>query len=108
MADTRRSITYIEVTHGHRATIATIQHTTVHGGDVIQATGEALRHPEDKYDRELAYALATGRAFESLGRKLQKRADGLVRMNEHNQEASRKAKLRKLDRARNQERVSVS
>lgn len=49
----------------------------------ITVTGEALRHPTDRNDEELADMLAYGRAFESLGRKLTKRADGLVRHNDY-------------------------
>ena len=46
---------------------------------VVTATGSAKREPSDKPDESIGTDLATGRALEALGRKLQRRADGKVR-----------------------------
>ena len=46
--------------------------------ETIDSVGEAQLAPGDKYDEEVAYLLAYGRALESLGKKLQKRAWSIV------------------------------
>lgn len=49
---------------------------------LLETRSVALRHPGDKFDAEVGYNLAIGRALENLGRKLQKRALGKTRHNE--------------------------
>lgn len=52
--------------------------------DFIDASGVARKHPDDKFSASVAEKLAYGRALESLGKKLQKRANGEVKQNEDN------------------------
>lgn len=68
--------------HGQRATVVEVV-AYLDTGEKIVVKGEALRHPTDRHDEELANLLATGRALELMGRKLTKRAEGLVRHNDH-------------------------
>lgn len=89
--------------HGQRSTIVEII-AHLDGGETISAIGEALRHPDDKNDEQLAALLANGRALENLGRKLQKRAQGLVRHNDYlaalkarHKKAKTKRHMRKTD-----------
>lgn len=71
-----------EPVHGDRATVVEAMiHLPNH--DTVLVSGEALRHPDDKNDHELATLLATGRALERAGKKLTKRANGLVRHNDY-------------------------
>ena len=49
------------------------------------AEGRAVCHPDDLFDPEIGVQLALGRAFENLGRKYQKRANGLVKHHEDNE-----------------------
>lgn len=80
------------VTHNAAIAIATVSKTYPQSlwFDFIHASGTAVRHPEDKFDREVAENLAIGRALENLGKKLQKRANGVVKQNEDNE--ARKAR----------------
>lgn len=84
--------------HGHRCTITDVTLPVLaNDGSVsrVTATGEAIRHTNDKHDAEVAHDLAVGRALESLGRQLQRRAQGRVDMIAHNtahSEAAKKAK----------------
>lgn len=71
-----------EPVHGDRATVVEAL-IYLPSGDTVLVSGEALRHPDDKNDHELATLLATGRALERAGKKLTKRADGLVRHNDY-------------------------
>lgn len=50
---------------------------------VVSATGIAKRDPIDKHDPEIGMNLALGRAFSAIGRKLEKRANGLVTHNDN-------------------------
>lgn len=52
--------------------------------DVVRASGTAVRHPDDKFIKDVAQNLAIGRALESLGKKLQKRGNGVVKQNADN------------------------
>ena len=83
MSEYAMPMPHVEVHRGHRATIATAVYRT-RGGDRISATGETVRHPDDREDPDVAEQLAVGRALEALARKLLRRADGLVRHHEHN------------------------
>lgn len=76
-----RTVTVV-VVQGHRSTIAEALAVT-HEGE-IRSTGEALRHPTDKDDPSIGTDLAVGRALESLSAKLLRRANGRVRMHDHN------------------------
>lgn len=63
----------------------------------IITTGTARRHPGDKHDEQVAEFLALGRALENLGKKLQKRANGIVKQNDDNEarQARQKAEATK-------------
>jgi hypothetical protein len=61
---------------------------------IATATGSAKRDPDDVNDPETGKLLATGRALEALGRKLQKQADGRVRA------AAEAKRVRKVKAAR--------
>lgn len=50
----------------------------------VHASGTAVTHPDDKFSFEVAELLSLGRALESLGKKLQKRANGIAKQNEDN------------------------
>jgi len=88
---------WIDTRQGNTVTIVTIN--AIMDGEIIEATGEAVRHPEDKHDPELGLLLAHARAFDSLARKLDRRAQGLVKMNDHNKEY----KKRQEEKARGKE-----
>jgi hypothetical protein len=79
----------IELTRGHRSTIACATYVSP-GSDLIQATSEAVRNPEDDDDPYVATTLATGRALEALGNKLLKRANGRVTMHDNNRERAKR------------------
>lgn len=57
---------------GHRATVAIV--TLRHEDVQAQVAGTALCLPEDTYDEEIGEALALGRAFRDLGRRLTREA----------------------------------
>ena len=75
------NIRYVDVktAHGGKATVAEVEVHDDFSGNVVRASGQAFRHPDDKNDEELARMLATGRALQAAGRKLEKRANGLVK-----------------------------
>jgi hypothetical protein len=83
----------VRVVQGHRATIA---YATYEGGEwpftyhMVEATGEAIRHPQDKHNPDVAEQLAVGRAVEALARKLLKRANGMVKCADDNAKRERK------------------
>ncbi len=52
---------------------------TTNGGKEVLGRGTAKRSPEDKNRPEIAQELALGRAMEVAGKRLIKRANGLVR-----------------------------
>lgn len=91
----------VEVFRPVRSNRATIVEVVAHLNkeESITVTGEALRHPTDRNDEELADLLAYGRAFESLGRKLTKRADGLVRHNDYIAEMKKRQKNNKSNKS---------
>lgn len=74
----------IEVIRGHRATLCYVQSYDPIARESVLASGEAIRHPDDKHDDDLATALAMGRALSSLGRKLERRANGRIKCNDDN------------------------
>jgi hypothetical protein len=45
----------------------------------IMTSGYSVRHPTDEHDPEVALQLAVGRAFQALGRRLERRANGLIK-----------------------------
>ena len=63
--------------------VCIVRSTYIHPdlGSVV-ATGVSRRHPSDKNDPTVGYLLAFSRSVESLSRKIQKRANGLVAMND--------------------------
>ena len=73
-----------DVINGHRATLAHIWMYDSLTDDYVLAKGEAIRHPEDKHDEDLANTLATARALKSLGNKLERRANGRIKCNDDN------------------------
>lgn len=65
------------ITRGHKATIAKVSFNT---SDLsLEVTGEALVHPDDDRDEEIGDQLALGRALSALGRRLERRAEGLTK-----------------------------
>lgn len=70
--------------------------------EVVQASGVSRKHPGDKFSPVVAKELAIGRALESLGKKLQKRANGTVKQNEDN--AHRVTKPLPLSRRKRKEK----
>lgn len=77
----------VEIFQSNRATIAEAV-ITLHLEDLphifLKATGEALRHPEDKHDSDVGVTLATARALSGLARKLERQANGRVKMHDDN------------------------
>jgi len=73
-----------DVINGHRATLAHIWMHDSLTDDYVLAKGEAIRHPEDKHDEDLANTLATARALKSLANKLERRANGRIKCNDDN------------------------
>lgn len=63
------------------AAIATV--SAIVEGQLVIATGSSRRSPEDKPDKRVAVLLAYGRAHESLGNKLNRRARGYVEHNDN-------------------------
>jgi hypothetical protein len=67
----------IVVVHGKRVTMAQIlEYDTLE--EAVLANGESVCHPDDKYDPVAGSKLAVGRALQSLGRKLEKQAQGIT------------------------------
>lgn len=54
--------------------------------------GEAVRHPDDTDDPQVAYLLALSRALQSAANAAGRRAEGRIRMNDHNRRHSKRAK----------------
>jgi hypothetical protein len=71
---------YVECVIANGVAIATAQISVT--GEFISASGVSKRHPDDKFSPTVAENLAVGRALESLGKKLQKRADGIVKQSD--------------------------
>jgi hypothetical protein len=67
-------------------------------GPEWEASGNARRNPDDDPHDEIGFLLALGRALENAGRKLQKRANGLVKHADDVQTAKYVARIaRNLD-----------
>jgi len=66
----------IEV-QGKRVTYVQIVEDEFLHGNVL-ANGEAVKHPDDKHDPVVGSKLATGRALQSLGRKLEREARAIT------------------------------
>lgn len=64
-------------------------------GTTYSADGTSKRDPHDDDDPEIAELLAIGRALETLGLKLQKRANGLIKHNDDMREYKKIQKSRK-------------
>lgn len=80
------------------ATIARVTFGLPYFDDLLfVADGTAKRDPHDDDDAEVAFLLAYGRAFETLGRKLQKRANGL---NKHNDDIKNYKEVQKAKAAK--------
>lgn len=65
------------VSDHNKATVADA--ATIKTGEVTVATGSAIRHPDDRFNAEVAFDLAVGRALQNLGRKLERRGHGLCK-----------------------------
>lgn len=65
----------------HNATVVSVSYV-IPGEAIITATGSSRRHPDDRYDPDLGYQLAFARALDSLARKLNKRAQTRIRLND--------------------------
>lgn len=63
-----------------------VQISALIGTDIVTVKGTSRRHPEDKPNDDIGLMLAQGRAYEALGRKINKRARGLVAQQDHNKE----------------------
>lgn len=48
----------------------------------LTTVGTARKHPEDKFDPDVAMYLAAGRALDSMSKKMLKRGNGLVKQHE--------------------------
>jgi len=81
----------VVVNNGRRATLAFAHVYDPLTDEYIHTTGEAIRHPEDKHDPELAEALALGRALGNLSNKLLRRANGRVKCNDDNARKAQQA-----------------
>ena len=66
----------VQVFKGRRATVVKV---IDHIDGELLATGESVCHPDDKYDRDIGYELAAGRALQSLSNRLVKSANGRVK-----------------------------
>lgn len=75
------SVIMANTVSAHRATVARVTASVEIDGETIreEVTTEALRHPEDKSNPEIGEMLALGRALSSLGRRLERRAQGLTK-----------------------------
>lgn len=60
------------------------------GGPPVHAAGAAKRHPSDRFDRRVGEALAIGRALQVLGRRLERRAKGVVKHRDDMREQRRR------------------
>lgn len=79
----------------HNATVVSVSYVIPNEG-IITATGSSRRHPDDRYDPELGYQLAFARALESLSRKLNKRAQTKIRLNDVKATHRKKAKVKTM------------
>lgn len=87
------TIAKVSIDYKHPSTL--LNHSN-HLSETISAVGEAELAPGDKPDDEIAYLLAYGRALESLGRKLQKRAWSKISQIDNHNKQKRQAKINKL------------
>ena len=74
----------------HNATVVSVSYV-IPNEAVITATGSSRRHPDDRYDPDLGYQLAFARALESLSRKLAKRAQRRIHLNDIDAHRRKKA-----------------
>lgn len=72
---------------------------------VFEATGTSKRDPQDEDDPEVAVLLAYGRAFETLGKKMQKRANGLTK---HNDDMKRYKEVQKAKKAKKEAKPKLN
>ena len=64
------------------------------GSELVVGNGVSRRHPDDKFNEQIGINLAVGRAFESLARRLLKRANGSVKsLDDAKADRARKAEL---------------
>lgn len=61
----------------------------------IDAVGVAKRDPKDRARKEIGYNLAFGRALENLGKKIEKKANGLVKHNDDMRQAHKEISTKK-------------
>ena len=73
-------------------TSAQIEHHDEDCGTIVIRTGAAKRNPGDRFNQTIGATLALARAFEAAARRLNRRAQGLVRNAEWVQQE--KARLR--------------
>jgi hypothetical protein len=83
----------LEESASRNAVIVQAHFQLMKDSDPVIVSVDATRCPEDKWDDEVGYNLAWGRAFEQLGIKLKKRAQGKM---DHNDEMRRIAEDPKL------------
>ena len=68
-------------------------------GEWFGAKGTAVRHPEDKENPEIGYLYAYGRALQAVGRKLERRAEGLAKHQDDIEEIDQIENIRRTLRA---------
>lgn len=86
--------TLVTVMIDGNATVATVDLFGNNDETITTVTGSSVRAPDDKHNEEIAVSLAVGRAFEKLGRKINRRANGLVRQADNVAEAKRARKAK--------------
>jgi hypothetical protein len=94
--DMKTAIEY-SIIEDNDAVIASVVFVELQTGETISVTGSSKRDPIDKYDPVVGVNLALGRAFEKLGKKLQKRANGKMRHNDWVKDARAKLRTAKAD-----------
>ena len=80
----------IHTVRTHNVTVVELLWTHPEYGDVL-ASGASQRHPNDRDDQKVGYGLALSRAFASLSRKIERRANGFSHDND-NAAKARKAR----------------
>ena len=93
-----------EVVSSREATIATVSFEV--DGQQFLFTGTAKVDPSDRFDPAVGVELALARAFESASKRLNRRANGLVKCAEDNRLASIKARRRREKAERKAARAS--
>lgn len=65
--------------------------------DEIVSEAFAIAHPDDKADKNIGFDIAMGRALQKLGKKLEKRAEGLAKHVSDNADRVHKVEKKLID-----------